>query len=372
MGFAIPSLSDLVQRARASFRANLPGTDAWLWPNNVAPSAKLIAGMTHEVFGFADYTARQKFAVTADGENLDRHGSEFGLARRPAQPATGRITITASAGAISVAAGALFTRGDGAEFLAQVGGALSAAGTLDVPVTSSLDGKAGVTIQGAPMAIASGVSGAGASTALAAAAAGGLVGGSDVEDDESFRARILFRKRNPPHGGSAADYVIWASAVPGVTRVFVERLFIGPGTARVFVLMDDLYPNGIPQDGDIARVQEHLEAVKPAGAFVLAAAPEPLPVDVAIAGLTPYTTDVRAAAEAELRDAFLRLGRVAGTDTPHSAMPYLATPFTFSRSWIWQAVANAAGEERHAIAQPDADIAVARGQIPVLGSIIPI
>ena len=63
MPFAIPSLRDLVERARQSFRANLPGTDAWLWPNNIGPSAKVMAGLTHEVFGYADYIARQKFAL---------------------------------------------------------------------------------------------------------------------------------------------------------------------------------------------------------------------------------------------------------------------------------------------------------------------
>ena len=32
-------------------------------------------------------------------------------------------------------------------------------------------------------------------------------------------------KRTPPQGGSAADYVIWARQVSGVSRVFVERLW---------------------------------------------------------------------------------------------------------------------------------------------------
>ena len=66
--FQIPSLNDLLGRARASFRAALPGSDAWLWPNNVNPTAKVVAGATSELFGFADYVQRQKFALTADGE----------------------------------------------------------------------------------------------------------------------------------------------------------------------------------------------------------------------------------------------------------------------------------------------------------------
>jgi hypothetical protein len=50
-------------------------------------------------------------------------------------------------------------------------------------------------------------------------------------------------------------------------------------------------------------------------------------------------------------------------------MPYLASPFSFSRSWIWQAVANASGEERHTIIGPAADVALTVAQFPTLGNV---
>src|SRR4051794_36664953 len=117
MPFIIPSLPQLVERARKSFRVNLPGTDAWLWPNNVGPSAKVMGGLTHEVYGFADYIAKQKFALTADAENLDLHGEEYGVPRRPAAPAEGIVRVTGET-AITVITGALFTRADGVQFRA--------------------------------------------------------------------------------------------------------------------------------------------------------------------------------------------------------------------------------------------------------------
>ena len=70
MSFAIPSLAALTDRVRRAFRANLPGTDAWVWPNNVTPTAKVIAGATFEIYGRLDYVQRQKFAITADPANL--------------------------------------------------------------------------------------------------------------------------------------------------------------------------------------------------------------------------------------------------------------------------------------------------------------
>lgn len=370
--FAIPTLRDLVERMRRSFRSNLPGSDAWIWPNNINPTAKVFAGATHEVFGFADYIQRQKFALTADSENLDLHGEELGLARRPTQPGRGTAVVTANA-AWSIISGGVLRRSDGVEYFVAAGGSLTGAGTINLDVVSVTDGQATNVDAGTPLEIVSGATGD--PTAVGAVAAGGIVGGADVEGDEPFRARILFRKRNPPHGGSAADYVLWASSVSGVSfyldrpTVFVERLWAGPGSVRVFPLMFDLYDDGIPQAADVDRVQAYLETVRPAGARVTVAAPIAVPVDIHISGLSPFTSDVKDAVRAELADAFQRLGRPAGIDSEIGGMPYLAYPTSFSRSWIWQAIANASGEQRHVVEAPTDDIPLFPGQMATLGNI---
>lgn len=362
--FQIPSLKDLVERTRVAFRVNIPGTDAWLWPNNLGPTAKVFAGLTFEVFGFADYIARQIFAMTADSEHLDKHGEEFGLARRPASPARGVVKVTASE-AVAVEAGALFRRTDAIEYRALAAASIGGAGTLLIDAIATTDGSTTSALSATPLEIISGVTGA----ALAEVGSDGIAGGADIEDDEAFRARILFRKRYPPHGGAASDYVMWATEVSGVTRVFVERLWNGAGTVRVFALMDDLYADGIAPGPEIARVISHVEMQRPSGAIVSIVAPEPVPVDITVKGLSPDTSAVREEVLAELREAFRRLSRVAGTDTVHGGMPFLATPASFSRSWIWQAVANAAGEARHEITIPAADIALEPGQIATLGDV---
>lgn len=372
--FAIPSLKDLVERARSRFRVNLPGSDAWIWPNNINPTAKVIAGMTHEVFGFADYIQRQKFALTADGENLDLHGEEVGLARKPAAPARGFVTVTAS-GAISLAAAAIFRRVDGIEYRAINGGSMPGAGTLEIEVIATTDGKTTSAIAGTSLEIVSGLTGDDTATAEVSTAA--IAGGFDVERDGApftsdlgtFRGRILFRKRNPPHGGAAHDYVQWAAEVSGVTRVFVERRWAGVGTVRVFPLMDDLFADGIPDDANIARVADYIDTVRPAGASVTVSAPVARVVDVALAGLSPNTPVVQEAVAAELAAAFRRLSRVAGNDVLIGAMPYLASPTSFSRSWIWQAIANASGEERHVLNTPVGDTSLDPGEIATLGEI---
>ena len=364
--FQIPTLGDLVERTRRAFRSNLPGSDAWLWPNNINPTAKVIAGATHEVFGFADYIAKQKFAITADSEHLDLHGEELGLARRPAAPAHGFITVAPVDGA-SIAAGALFERLDGLQYRAQAGIVIAGSAPVDVAVIATTDGVAGHALPGTSLAAIAGIVG----DVQVEVAAGGIVGGADIEDDEAFRERILFRKRYPPHGGSASDYVMWTSSLSGVTRVFVERLWAGPGTVRVFPLFDDLHLHGIAPYGgaDILRVRDYLETVRPAGAIVTISSPEAKPIDITIDELVPDTPDQREAVLAELRAMFLRRSRVAGQDEMHLALPFLAHETSFSRSWIWQAIANATGEDRHIVVAPAADVVLAAGEMATLGDV---
>ena len=80
-----------------------------------------------------------------------------------------------------------------------------------------------------------------------AAAMGDFTGGIDQETDDQLRERILFRIQQPPMGGSQADYVRWAMAVPGVTRAWAASEQ-GIGTITCRFLMDDLYPDnyGLP------------------------------------------------------------------------------------------------------------------------------
>jgi len=375
--FPIPTFLQSVQKARAAFRTYLPGTDAWLWPNNVNPTAKVVGAMSQELYGFLDYTQRQKFAITADGDNLDRHGAEINLGRNPATPSNGSIVLTI-ADAVNVAFGAVFQRSDGVQFTATQAVSLNIAGTLNVPVQASVPAGASNTIAGTTMQIISGVTDVhGDANATAAVGTGGLGGGADVEQDGdyftpppgTYRYRILFKKRNPPQAGAPADYVTWAMQIPGVTRVFVERQWAGPGTVRIFPLMDNTRPNGIPEAGDITNIANYLATVAPAGAVVTVYAPLALAVNVTVQGLSPSNSTTQSAVQAELLSAFERQAVVAGNDPGNPAMPFLATPSTFALEWLERAVADATGVSRGKVVSPTADVSQAVGQIPVLGTL---
>lgn len=360
----IPSLADLAARVRDAFRAELPGADATVWPNNLGPTAKVIAGGLWAIYLRLDWIANQIFAATAEGYWLERHAAEYGMGRLPAAVASGNVTMTATAAA-AIAAGAVLQRLDGVQLATTTAVTLTGAGIVAVPVVALVAGKNANFVAGTVVSALSGVTGA----PTFAVDTNGLGGGADLESDDVLRARVLFRKRNPPQGGAASDYVQWAMSVPGVTRVFVERLWSGAGSVRVFVLTDEATTNGIPTAGTIAAVQAVMAASAPAGASVTVAAPVAQAINMTITGLSPNTTDVQTAVAAEIADTFQRLGKVAGADTATAGLPFLATAQSFSRSWIWQAVANAVGEERHQLTTPSADVTVTAGSIAVPGTI---
>ncbi len=206
---------------------------------------------------------------------------------------------------------------------------------------------------------------------------GGLTGGADEEPDgtpgtiEAFRGRIRARITAPPHGGNKTDYLGWAKAIPGVTRVWVEENGLGAGTVVVRFMMDDTYANGIPSgtgapnySGDVKSVYDHIESHadeltgdltgRPATAEVFVDAPAPVPLDVTITGLTPDTPEIRTAIENELREMILFRSSPGGV---------------IRTSWIWEAVSDAAGEDSHVITSPVADVTYLPGEIAVMGTV---
>jgi uncharacterized phage protein gp47/JayE len=357
MPFEIPTLKALAERAARSFRANLKGSDAFLWPNNVAVSAKVMAGAVWEAFSFLDYISRQIFVLSAEGPWIDRHAAEYGMARLPATFAAGKATISGDP-SVAVPAGIVLERADGIQYETTASGVTSGLGTVDLPVRALNPGKTGNAAAGVGLALTVPIS---RLDTAAEVAAGGIGAGADLESDESLRQRVWFRKKLPPHGGARHDYVAWAREINGVTRVFVdpvtaanERVSVG-----VWFLMDGTYPNGIPQAADVATVAAYIDTVRPAGALVEVAAPIPVALDVTIAGLAPDTTEVRNAIHAELIDLLERGARVST----------LTEPYTLYRSKIVEAISIATGEDHHSLTVPAADVTYALGQIPVLGTI---
>ena len=312
MPFNRPSPQQIRDRMAAEIEAALPGADARRRRSVEEVLVRAMAVASHELHGHIAWAARQLHVTTAEGMLLDGlHGAVWGIPRLPAAAATGAVTVTGSPGAI-LPAGAEMRRPDDARI------------TLLAPV-------------------------AGVQPALTVAA-GGLAAGADVETDAALRARILARIQQPPAGGAAADYGLWARTVPGVDRVWVYPRQFGLGTVGVAFLG----PNAaIPAAPLVAQVQAAIDVLRPVTAEVTVFAPVAAPVAVQVQ-IAPDTAATRAAVQAAIAGFFVAEAEPGGT---------------LRVSRLRAAISAAAGETWHALAAPSADIVLPAGQVATLGTV---
>ncbi len=108
----------------------------------------------------------------------------------------------------------------------------------------------------------------------------------EKEKDESYRDRILARKRNPIRGGVPDDWERWAKEVSGVSMARIFRVARGPGTVDIVIWGSD---GSFPSQGLIDDCQTYLDAVTPADIAdggILVVAPEPIPIDIVLSNVS--------------------------------------------------------------------------------------
>ena len=354
MSYTVPTIDELIAQALARHRAELPGTDASLWPNTEHVFVKTMAGLIKLNYDYLAWIKRQRFASEADGDELEAIGRPYAITRRPAAQAHGNVFVTGTPGT-TIIVGTTFSRSDGELFSVTDEVVIDGDGTSTVAVRAVVPGASGNTDAGAPLTQI------GSALAITGVVVDtiGIGAGADVEDDEALRARILFRQRNEPMGGSPSDYVRWASSIPGVTRVWVEPRSRGHGTVGVWFMADGSTADGIPGGALVDDVADYLATMAPTDTEgrLFVAAPTAAQMDVRISGLNPSTT-IAAQIEAEVRDVFRRQVSVS----------MASRPFTFRSALIWQAVSRVTGDVGHQVTLP-VDVELLPGYIPTLGSI---
>jgi uncharacterized phage protein gp47/JayE len=157
-----------------------------------------------------------------------------------------------------------------------------------------------------------------------------------------------------PHGGSADDYETWALEVPGITRAWCRRNYLGPGTVGLFVMRDgDADP--VPNPTQLAEVKAYIEQpnVRPVTAELYVLAPIEVPVLYSIHAV-PDTTAVRANIQSQLIDLH---DREAGLGE------------TLLLTHIAEAISGSPDETDHDLVEPMADVVPATNQILIFGGV---
>jgi uncharacterized phage protein gp47/JayE len=318
-----------------------------------------MGALCHLTLQFIDWLALQLLPDTAEHEWLDRHGdiwlvnSDGTTGRKVATLASGIADLGVLVPSTVIPSGTQLTSNIsiGYETTQLVVGT-----GPDVPIPTpirALDpGSAGNLNPGDTLSVISDDPAiAGSATVVT------LDGGIDEETDDELRFRVLARIRQPPQGGAAHDYVIWALAVPGCTRAWVSPLEMGIGTVTVRVLFDDLRADddGWPQLTDLLAVTNYLDTVRPVAVkdfWVLA--PIKQRIDVLIRIMDPDTTEIRAAVEANLRTMLFE--RAAPGQTIFGA-------------WKVQTIMNTANVRSVDMLDYSDDVMASPGNMAVLGDI---
>jgi uncharacterized phage protein gp47/JayE len=352
IGFLRPSLPDLMNRAADALNLAVPGAEAHLRWTNLGVLAAVIAGATHEMHGHLEAIAATVLPDRAQGLMLDRHAQWRGLSRHAPGPAAGQVLITGAEPATLIPAGHRYVGPTKAIYeVAVPGGVVGSDGRSTIQVEAVALGAEANLPEGAELSIVAPLAGI---PSKATVAEGGLTGGAAEESDDALRMRLAAHVQRPPQGGAEHDYIAWAKTVPGVTRVWAAARRPTVGLVTVRFMMDETYPDGLPQLGDIASVQAVLDEQRPLTALPIAMAPTPLLVPISITNLQPTTVAVRQAVEAELRDLF-KHGTAVGERLPISH--------------IREAISRATGENDHVLMSPVGDISPTDGQIPILGAV---
>lgn len=343
MPFETPSLPVLVSRTQSDLAGDaLRRSDAQVL-------ARALSGTAYGLYGYLDWIVDQILPDTADEETLERIASlRLNQPRKAAQPASGQVSFMAAALAV-VDVDTVLQAGDGRTYKVTVG-KTTVAGTNIVTIEAVDAGVIGNADPGLVLTLVQPIEGVAiAFTVLAP----GLIGGIALESVESLRARVVRSYRVVPHGGSKDDYETWALECPGVTRAWCRRNYLGPGTVGVFFMRDgDVDP--IPDAAQLAEVREYIELLRPVTAELYVIAPVPVPLTYRIR-LTPDTSAVRAAVEAQLIDL-------------HSREAGLGDALLLTH--IAEAISSSTGETDHRLMAPVADVPAAANQLLTFGGCV--
>ena len=341
MSFSRPSLSTLRSRIAADVSGRLLDGSPLRSRSVLSVLVYVWAGACHLMYGALQWYFSQFWIKTAEKEYLERKASTWGITRKAGARAVGQVTFSGSG---IVPAGSVLRNDSGLLFTVDADVSVPGTGV----VTASETGSASNLERGETLTLVQAVAGVSGSAVVVS-----MTGGVDAETDDELRNRVLTALRNPPMGGSAADYVTWALEVPGVTRAWCYPLYLGLGTVGLSFVCDGQDDSPLPDEEMVRRVQEYIEERKPVTADVMVFAPRAVPVDIRLR-IVPDTSAVREAVKAELHDLFTR-----------EAEPGV----TLLKSHIDEAVSITSGEEDHLLLEPAVNIVPASGELPVLRNV---
>lgn len=308
-----PSLEQLIQRAHSAMVAHT-GQDN----PAVTAIAAAIAGASFGQYAYQDYLFEQLNPETAVEEWLYIWSNRFNIERVSATAANGTITFNQVAGVVSVAEGVILKTEDNKEFKVTV----TTNSDQPVPVESLGLGSEQNLAVGTELFLVTAVTGLNPDTITG----NGFTGGTDIEDLEHWRDRIIAAFNQRQAVGTKQDYQLWSKAAhPDIDFAWI--LDNDPEVGKVKVYIGQRENDPIVSEGTRQTVQDYLDSQRIAGCHVYALIPIAKAINVTISGVTD--PQIQSQIEIALQDLFKTKMGTREDITPSEIMLAI-TPITSS------------------------------------------
>lgn len=231
MPFKVPTFTELNDQVKQDIiNAGIPGVNTVLKNSVIGTIGTVQAGLSWSHYSYLNNIAKQAVPWTATDEYLAGWGNLKNVFQKAPTKATGLVEFTVINNEIIVPEGTSIKRQDGWEYI-----------TLE----DSLDNKAHIQsvetgLQGnadKDVVLTLGQSIAGVNLNVKVLTP--VIGGADLEDEDSFRNRVIQSYRISGSQGREQEYIMWAQSVSQVSRAWVGRNGFGGGTVVIWIMCDD-------------------------------------------------------------------------------------------------------------------------------------
>lgn len=313
-------------------------------------SARLYAAAA-QIYGLyvqADWVNRQCFPQTAQGEYLDHHAQLRALERKAAACAQGTVRFFGDGGSTvdrEIPAGTVCMTPGLVRFATTECGVLAAGEShVDIPVQAVEAGSAGNVIAGSVRMLSAAPVGITGCTNPQA-----MCGGTDAEDDEQLRKRIMDSFLRLPNGANCAYYEQEAMSFDEVVAATALPRNRGVGTVDVVVAT----AAGLPESELLNRLREHFYCRREIAVDVEVLTPEPVPVDVLVCIKSQDMERAASEVNQALQNWFS--GQRLGQDV--------------LRAKLGSIVFGVDGVDNYVLQEPEEDLSIGKTQLPVLGRV---
>jgi uncharacterized phage protein gp47/JayE len=282
----------ILKSLKPSFNPNDPNSDFVI-------RGKAVSGLASGLYGDQQKVNNDTYISSARLEALLLHGQDLGISRQPATAAkTPQARITGTDGTLINPGDLTFLYAPTNVVYTNTTGGTIAGGLLDLEVECTVVGQVGNIVAPDDLQVVAPPPGVDPTSSLLQ----NMADGADIETVDSYRARLLSRRQQPPAGGNEIDYPNFAfEADPSVRSAFIRRFGRGLGTVDIYITtgttdIDTAVTQGqailrIPGPATLAAVQAYYNANVPYTDCPAVYAPTEVDIDVTVkvvlaAGLT--------------------------------------------------------------------------------------